>query len=580
MPRGKSLLSTKPQAMQDKVRQAPLVPGCYLYKNAQGRVLYVGKAKVLRNRVKSYFSNFDRVEEKIRQMLGQAENIDFVLADSEVEALIIENILIKKYKPKYNSMLVDDKSYAYVKFKKLSTSNGEYVPVPTVELTREKQHEKDAEYFGPYPDVQAVKRLLGRLRKVFPYCTSKVKVVIPASKDQYFESKQTRACFQYQVGLCNGVCAGLVTRGEYEVNLNKIKQFFKGEKNKLVEEIENKMKAAAKTQDFEQAARYRNMLRDIKYVGSNLRLDKDWDEIAIMQQKAKEKQSSIENLISRLNFPTEKLKNHAGFRVECYDISNIQGTNAVGAMTVSIDGQAVPQLYRRFKIKFVKNEPNDFAMMQEILARRFAQYLKSQEVQVKNQGEKEKEQHLDNEITSVTDNEGFTVEIPKELQKKLQKWQPDESFSQMPDLIIIDGGKGQLSSAYKVLKDSGLENTIPVVGLAKREEEIFKIGEQFQGEPDTASLDLSVERSASVWGDGGLVMSDTSDNKPMQQLRSPRKTYMPIDKVDIFEKIKLPRKSEALYLVQRVRDEAHRFGITYHRKLRSKAALVTDTNAK
>lgn len=551
--------------MQETVKTAPLNPGCYIYRNSKGKVLYVGKAKVLRNRVRSYFNNFSRVEEKIRQMIMQAESVEFVLADSEIEALILESILIKRYKPKYNSMMVDDKSYAYVKFDKVKSSDGEYVSVPTISVTRvtdagtsidKIKQDNDADYFGPYPNIATVKRLLGRLRRIFPYCTGNNKVIVPAQRNQLFIPKVMKPCFHYQINLCNGACAGLVTRGEYESNLNKIKKFFKAEKNDLVAELEAAMKSAAKERNFEMAAKYRNMLQDIKYVGQHLKVDKDMDEVAIMQAKKKEKQSAINELIAYLQFPADKLKNHENFRVECYDISNIQGTNAVGAMTVSIDGLASPSNYRKFKIR-MKNEPNDFAMMQEVLTRRFAQYIKAQ------QSQNRQNQVEVAEMDTVTDIEGFTIEMPKDLQQKLKNWKPDESFSQLPDLLIIDGGKGQLSSAYKILQNFGLADQVPIVGLAKREEEIFKVSEQFNPKREINPDDLVDKEINSP-----MMLSDKLPSYGIS-----KRTYQPIDKVDGFDKVRIPRKSEALYLVQRVRDEAHRFGITFHRKLRSKSTL-------
>ncbi len=543
----KSILKTKPTPMQTAVKTAPLLPGCYIYRNAKAKILYIGKAKILRNRVRSYFNNYNRVEEKIRQMIDQAESIEFLITDSEIEALILESNLIKKYKPKYNSLMVDDKSYAYVKFDKVKTSNGKLVPMPTITITREKLAD-GADYFGPYPNSGAVKRLITRLRKVFPFCSSKAKVIIPASRDQFFQSNQLKPCFHYGINLCNGVCAGLATRGEYEHNINAIKQFFQGEKSKLQHDFEVTMKSAAKQHNYEEAARYRNMINDIKYAGSNLHIDRDIDEISVMKAKMEKKLRGQADLVTRLEFPGEKLKTREGFRIECYDISNIQGTNAVGSMVVAIDGQPSPDNYRRFKIR-MKNEPNDFAMMQEVLTRRFGQYLKAQQA---NNHDLYDEHSQHDRITEVVDNEGFTIEIPKELHAKLKNWKPDPSFSQLPDLIIIDGGKGQLSSAYKILKSYGLAEQVPIVGLAKREEEIFKVGEQF---------------------------------KPANEIEWPQVLHAPhvplkrtpVDQIEEFQRILLPRKSEALYIVQRIRDEAHRFAITYHRKLRSKSALLTSS---
>lgn len=534
-----SILATKLTTMQEMVQGAPLLPGCYIYRNGKGKILYVGKAKVLRNRVKSYFSNYSRVEEKIRQMIDQAASIEFYVTDSEIEALILESVLIKKYKPKYNSMMVDDKNYIYVKFPKIETSKGEYVKIPTIETVREfryvpasakggiqdtrvvlaKDDKEPGEYFGPYPDSRSVRRLLRRLRRIFPYCTSNQLVKIPSEKNAPFEAKNPKLCFEAQIGLCNGACAGQGTRSEYERNLNNIKKFFKGQKHELQEEITREMTKAAKSQEFEVAVRYRNMLKDIQYVGSNLHMEKDMDETVVMKMKAEKRERAQADLINFLQFPPEKLRDHREFRMECYDISNIQGRYAVASMVVFVNGQAEPSLYRRFRIR-MKNEPNDFAMLQEVLGRRFTQLLRSRA---------QKPEGDAFSFAPYTNEEGFTVEPPPDLMKKIAKWQPDESFSQLPDLMIIDGGKGQLASSYKILQQFGLADTIPMIGLAKREEEIFKVIYQF-----------------------------TDSNEV-------------IDKDSDFQKIHLPRTSEALYLIQRIRDEAHRFAITYHRKVRSKA---------
>lgn len=511
----RGLLSQKSKEFQAKIKEAPLLPGCYLYKNANGKTLYIGKAKVLRNRVKSYFSNFQRLETRIQSMLLQAADIEFMLTDSEVEALVLESNLIKKYKPKYNSMLVDDKSYVYVRFPRTKTSK-EYQPIPTIKVVRQKDSEP-AIYYGPYPDSNAVKRLISRTRKIFPYCTTNTKVIVPPRANQMLVSK-SRPCFYHEIGLCSGGCGGLVTRGEYEYNLHQIERLFKGEKSQLVLELEMEMKKAAKDLNFEEAAKFRNMLKDIKYVGVNINIDKDTDEYLVMANKQAKRERSVTELISFLAFPQEKLSDKENFRIECYDISNIQGKYAVGSMVVSVDGQMRPDLYRRFRIK-MKNEPNDFAMMQEMLTRRFRQLLASSE-------HKKAEEN------------GEFFDLPDELEKRAKNWQPDPSFSQLPDLIIVDGGKGQLSSAFKILNGFKLQEKIPIVGLAKREEDIFKVNDQFS------------EFSKEEWEEAKIADEN-------------------------FTKIHLPRKSEALYLVQRIRDEAHRFAITYHRKVRSKAFIET-----
>ncbi len=515
---GRSYLSYKPADFQVQVKEAPLLPGCYIYRNKHSKIIYIGKAKVLRNRVRSYFSNYKRLEPKIASMIKLAQNVEFMVTDSEVEALILESVLIKKYKPKYNSMGVDDKSYAYVEFDSISTSKGEFISIPTITVTREPT--KSGEYFGPYPDSRTVKRLLRKLRRIFPYCTSSNKVIIPTNRQEKVIAKNPRPCFQSQIGLCPGTCASLVTRAELEQNHKRIKQFFQGQKQDLLNEFESQMRSAAKARDYEQAAKLRNMINDIKYVGSNLHIGKDIDEVAIMQTKQARREQSVAQLIQELDFPQNKLQLQAGIRIECYDISNIQGKFAVGSMVVFVDGQADPSQYRRFRIK-APSEPNDFAMLQEVLSRRFARFARlNKNHQIASQMS----------LDTYTDIEGFSP-----ASKSITG--ADESFSQIPDLIIIDGGKGQLSSCFRILSKFGLADKIPIVGLAKREEEIFKISHQF---PDPYAP---------------------------QRFSSPR--------IDEFASIRLPKRSEALYLVQRIRDEAHRFGITYHRHLRSKAFTKT-----
>jgi excinuclease ABC subunit C len=530
--RPRSFLATKPEALQFKVKDAPLQPGCYMYKDTSNTIVYVGKAKVLRNRVRSYFSNYNRLEPKIQAMLDVAVDVEYLTTDSEVEALLLESNLIKKYKPKYNTLLIDDKSYVYVKFPRVSrTEPGQEIPIPTIEVVRQKDEDNSATYYGPYPDSRAVKRLIQRTRKIFPYCTSNTKVQIPAKQNELIISRH-KPCFYYQINLCSGGCAGLVTRGEYMRNIQQIERIFKGEKSLLEAELTTQMKAAAKDLDFEQAVHFRNMLRDIHYVGAHIYIDRDSDEVWVMKTKTDKRQQALAELIKYLDFPVDKLKNHQGFRIECYDISNIQGRYAVSSMVVCCDGEMEPKLYRRFRIK-MKNEPNDFAMMQETLTRRFKQLLLGQKV-IKEMAASENFEI--EEIGEYQDVEGFTKALPKDLAQRAKNWKPDESFSQLPDLIIIDGGKGQLSAAYKILSSFGLADTIPIVGLAKREEDIFKVNAQF----------------------GSLV----------EEWETAKITD------EHFTKIHLPRKSEALYLVQRIRDEAHRFAITYHRKVRAKANIL------
>lgn len=503
-----NILDSKPK-IKKKIADAPHTPGCYIYFNAEGDRIYVGKAKRIINRVKSYFINYPKLDIRIQSMIDNAVDIEFIEVDSEIEALILENNLIKKYHPKYNIMMRDDKSYIYVRFERIRkksdpipTANSVYQDFPRITVIREK-NDDGAEYFGPFPDTYPVKRLLKALRRVFPYRIDKGIVYQISDNPLKIFSNNKKPDLYYHLGLSKGAEAGLEDKKSYQKRFNELRKYFRGEKIDIVNKLKKEIDKAVKELDFEQAADLRDRLNDIKYVSTNISLDSDIDDVLVMDLKTTERNTAIDNLIEALKFPSDKLKNHENFRVECYDISNIQGTNAVGSMVVMIDGVATPKLYRKFKIR-MKNEPNDFAMMQEMLTRRFRQFITHKLVE---------------------ENE----EVPDELRKRAKNWKPDESFSQKPDLIIIDGGKGQLASAYRILYNYNLHNEIPIVGLAKREEEIFKVSNQF---------------------------FDEYTNQ--------------INDSDMFKRILLSKRSPSLQSIQRIRDEAHRFAITYHRKLRSK----------
>lgn len=476
-------LNTKSEQFIQKVLSAPASPGCYLYMDSTGEILYVGKAKVLKNRVKSYFTNYKKLDIRIQAMLEHAEDIQYITVDSEFEALILENNLIKKYTPKYNVMLRDDKNYSYIKVEKVIKGVRDF---PRIRITREKD-DPNAVYYGPYPSKLPLKNILKRLRKVFPYASCNRRLVQVSTDPLKVDTNNPVPCLYYHIGLCQAPCASLISKEDYVKNFRNIIKFFEGRKSEIINDLEKEMNVLSKEMKYEEAAKIRDRINDIKYVTQNISIDRDVDDVIVDELKKEQRANAINDLIAELGFPEDKLKNHEGFKIECYDISNIQGTNAVGAMTVMVDGALRPDLYRRFKIK-TKNTPNDFAMLQEVLSRRFRHFLMDQN---------------------------------REDEK-------DESFSILPDLIIIDGGKGQLASTFKILKNFGLADILPIVGLAKREEEIFKVQWQFNNED---------------WPDLALKR---------------------------FKRIFLPRKSESLFLVQRIRDEAHRFGITFHRKLRSK----------
>ncbi len=502
------VLETKSKEFQKKVIDAPLLPGCYMYKNKNGKVIYVGKAKNLRNRIKSYFTNYQKIELQKQIMVQKAQDIEIITVDSEVEALILEMNLIKKYRPKYNIIMRDDKSYIYIRLEKIRKKNqpiptrdSVYQDFPRISVTRQKKDD-GAEYYGPFPNTVPVKRILRKLRWLFPFRTTNELVYVDPEDTSKVISSNKRPSLYYHLGLSNGAEAGLETKENYLKNFRAVRSFLRGEKNTLLEEVQKKMKIAVENLNFEEAARLRDRMNDIKYVTANIRIDNSVDDIAIENMRTKEKKSGLKQLLAELDFPAEHLQIKEDFKIECYDISNIQGTSAVGSMVVMVGGEIQPQLYRRFRIK-MKNEPNDFAMLQEVLTRRFKRIVA----------------------------ENLSRYEDGEVLKK-PKIKPDPSFSVLPDLIIIDGGKGQLASTYKILYKFNLHNQIPIVGLAKREEEIFKISDQFNDD------------------------------------------FREVNESNRFSRILLPRRSSALFLVQRIRDEAHRFAITYHRKVRSKKMIL------
>lgn len=460
---------------KSNLKSIPTKPGCYIYRDKSNKILYVGKAVNIRNRVTSYFARKTQLEPKIRKLVSQINDVETITVDSEVEALILETNLIKKYKPKYNSMMKDDKNYVWLMF-----DNTKIFPKP--EIVREKK-KKTAKYFGPYPKTFPVSKVLRRLRKIFPYCNKNFTII---SKDldgrKVYKGNEKRACLDTHIGLCSGVCAGNLSRARHLKNINNIKRFFRGQKNQIMINLDERMHKYSKDRDFERAAKIRNAIRDMEYVTQRIKVDLDTDEEVLLSLKHVTRFRALFDLTKRLRIEklkknyTELSKDIRGlnkFRIECYDISNISGKSATGSLIVFEGGEAKKSDYRKFRIK-TKDTPDDFLMMKEVLGRRL--------------------KNLENE--------------------------KDVSFSKIPDLIIIDGGKGQLSSAYKILKDYKLSSKIPIIGLAKKEEELFRI-ENNNGELE-------------------------------------------------FKKIRLPRRSDSFFLIQRIRDEAHRFAIGYHRKLRSR----------
>ena len=550
--------------MNDKLKESlkllPALSGCYIYYNSDNEIIYVGKAKILKRRVKSYFNRkHDSV--KVNVLVSQIDRLEYIITNTEVEALILESHLIKKHKPRYNILLKDDKKYPY-----FLITNEDF---PRISIVRKRNiNIENGRYYGPYTDIRAMHSTLDFLKKIFP---------LRQCKTPKFKS---RPCLYYHIGKCLAPCQNMVTSGEYKTIVHQAELFLSGKRSELMKQLMEKIKKYSDSQQYEKAARLRDSYFDLqktlekqKVVYENTKLNEDvislqhedgilaivimmiregrlidkkdftydveqedkteffetffkeyynnislefpdkivskeleavgekslyeqWLEIisgkkvkisygkslqgkelqlladknarVILDNAKLSKMSKINEDFNNIgSYLKEKLRlNNFPYRIECYDISHIQGTNTVASMVTFINGLSKKSGYRKFKIKTAEGKPDDFLSMKEVLTRR----------------------------------------LTRLGQKGWDK----------PDLIIIDGGKGQLSSVIKIVNELGITG-IDFVSLAKRQEEVFLPGQS--------------------------------------------------------KSILLPEESSALFLIQRIRDEAHRFAITYHRKLRSKKAV-------
>lgn len=409
----------------------PHKPGVYIYKDESRKVLYVGKAIDLYHRVSSYFSG--KSDEKTSLLVERIANLETIIVESELEALILEANLIKKYLPPFNVRLTDDKDYLYI----LVTKDD----FPKILTARKKDLWQAKKYWGPFPSSRTVKETLKSLRRVFPWCS-----IGPQNG-----TVRARPCFYYHLGQCPGVCAGLVSQKDYRKIIDNFSKFMDGKKEELVKKLLKEMAGLSREQKFESAAATKRILDGITYMTQPNRVKLYLENPNFLEE---ERQQALEQLKKDLNL--EKLPE----RIEGYDISNIQGKEATGSMVVLTNGEIDKGEYRKFKI-WVSGKPNDVGMHKEMLQRRL--------------GHKE--------------------------------WP-------MPDLILIDGGRGQAKAAQEVVGKWNLR--IPIYGLAKRME----------------------------W------------------------LYPPEGEI-----LKLPMKSLSLKLLRKLRDEAHRFAVTYHRKLHQRSIL-------
>lgn len=433
-----------------KLKTLPNQPGVYFHKSAKGEIIYVGKAAVLKNRVRQYFQASRVHEPKTDALVAEIADTDWITTESEIDALFLESEMVKRYKPRYNILLQDDKSQLFVRI-----PMGEAYPAIT--YTRQPLDD-GADYFGPYYNGFAVKKALRYLRKILPYSTH---TVMPK-----------RVCLQYHLGLCPGVEEQKISSVDYKKTLRKLTMYLKGERVKLIKQLESEMQAAAKHQQFELAAKRRNQIHNLRELQKQILFsDREFMDIS--------KDQALSGLSQLLGIPIPH-------RIEGYDISHMQGTNNVASMVVATNGLADKAEYRKFKMQLPGN--NDFGHMRETMSRRFSG------------------RHLD--------------------------WP-------LPDLLLIDGGKGQLAAALDALEAKAVR--IPAIGLAKRLEQIVvhKTRSNVTVNPG-AYDDVFVEES------------------------------------DDFYLISLPHSSHIVKLLQRVRDESHRFAVSYHTVLKRQRQTASE----
>lgn len=438
--------------LEKKLASLPTVPGVYFHKDKAGEIIYVGKAANLRNRVRQYFQKSRYRDPKTDLLVAEITDIEWIELETEADALFLEAELVRRYQPRYNIMLRDDKSLQFVRVDLKSD-------YPTVAVIR-RPLDDGAEYFGPYINGFAVKKALRYLRKAFPYATHR-------------PSGQKRASLHYHLGLDPGLEEGRTSLDDYRSNLRKLIQYLKGHRVALAREIEKEMKQAAKTEDFEKAARLRNQLFSLQQLGRQV-LFSDRENLDISNDQA------LSGLARLLNI------GHPLKRIEGFDISHLQATDTVASMVVFTNGAPEKTAYRKFKMRTPGND--DFAHIYEVLCRRLSE-------------------------------------------KNRKRWS-------LADLMLIDGGKGQLQAAIHARNEAGLPQ-IPAIGLAKREEEII------------------FSKADSVAG---------ADSEKIKQNAVTLKAWT--KESDDFLSIILPPESPVVKLLQRIRDESHRFAVSYHSSLK------------
>jgi len=430
-------------SLKNKLSDLPTNPGVYFHKDKNGKIIYVGKAAVLRNRVRQYFQESRTRDAKTEALVKDIVDIDWIEVETEVDALFLEAELIKRYKPKYNIDLRDDKSDLYVRIDSKSDH-------PTVSYTR-RPLDDGADYFGSFNSGYLVKKAIKLLRKAFPF--------------DYKVSKSDRVSLDYHIGLSPGLEENKTTLVDYRSNLSQLKRYLKGQRVSVINDLTKEMKQHAKTNSFEEAARCRNQIQALQ----SLRKQIVFSNEEFMDISKDQALSGLMDLLKLQDIPR---------RIEGYDISHQSGTNNVASMVVFSNGLPDKTEYKKFKMHLQGND--DFGHMREVIGRRFSK-------------------------------------------RNLTSWPK-------PDLLLIDGGKGQLSSAKSVLQELNID--IPAIGLAKRYETIIV----------PAELGANIKES------------EISNARSQEYLE-----------------IRLPESSHIIKLLQRIRDESHRFAVSYHSSLKIKA---------
>ena len=465
--------------LETKLKKLPREPGVYFHKSKSGEVIYVGKAAVLKNRVKQYFQKSRPFDPKTEALVSEIADVEWITVETELDALFLESEMIKRYKPRYNILLRDDKSQLYIRI----PMKEKY---PAVGFTRGPLDD-GAQYFGPYYNGWAIKKAMKYLRKVFPYSTHEI--------------MPKRVCLQYHLGLCPGVEEDMISEKDYINNLRKLIKYLRGGRKELTKQIEKEMKSFARESDFEQAAISRNQLNDLKSLQRQIIFsDKEFMDLSKDQALA-----GLQNLLSLNDIPK---------RIEGYDISHMSGTNNVASMVVATNGLADKASYRKFKMRTPGN--NDFAHMIETMNRRFS---------------------------------GRHTDWPT------------------PDLILVDGGKGQLTSALSALEEC--EVSIPTIGLAKREEEIIV-------HKNRSNVVVNIE-AIKAWAKEDSPFKEPTIHESHGKALESSSIYQYVkegygpgfdqDSED-FIIIRLPKNNHIVKLLQRIRDESHRFAVSYHTHLK------------